>query len=484
MRPMLRRLPFLLATAALLTTTGAAAAPMARVALPLGDEGERTAQFTAFGPALAGDAVVFGVTSGVGGRPHLLAAPTAGGPARELPGLWSRFAGGDAGVVAITAVAYGGGTDRYDPSYVMSQKLTAGPVDGPAETLGTCIAPSDADGARVAYVAGEHCDEVVVRDVLAGREVGRLSVASPGTSITDLRLAGDLVSWRAGATVVVADATTGAVRRETLPVDSSGDVLGRDGSLAYVDETGYPSTDSDWRIHLMLLAPGAPAREVASWPAWSTVVAPVGFSGGTLVVRVEQDASVVSPRTPSDQLLAFAPDGTARPLLRALPVPEGDPHISATPELLGADVEDDRIAWTLRDCDEATVGSVALADLPPGGIDATRLDHCVRPILERSVLRVDRRGRTTVAVRCPAACSGTLTLTGMVSSGYRYRTLARRPFSLPAGRHRIAVAVAASDRAWLAHGKDRARPALLALAGTTGARPSSRFAQVRVVASR
>lgn len=273
---MLRRLPFLLVAAALLTTTSAAAAPMARVALPIGEEGQRTTQFATFGPALAGDAVVFGVSGGAeGGRPHLLAAPTVGGPARELPGAWSWFRGGDAGVLARVATTDGGGSDRYDPSYIASETLTAGPVDGPAETLSSCIAPTDADGARVAYVAGEHCDEVVVRDVLAGREVAR-------------------------------------------------------------------------------------------WP-------------------------------------------------------------------------------------------VAAATTPIGEITAP--EHCARPVLERTLLGVDRRGRTTVALRCPAACSGTLTLTGMVSEGYLYRRLAQRPFSLPAGRHRIAVAIAAADRVWLAHGKDRARPA-------------------------
>jgi hypothetical protein len=59
----------------------------------------------------------------------------------------------------------------------------------------------------------------------------------------------------------------------------------------------------------------------------------------------------------------------------------------------------------LRDCDEAAVGAAAIADLPPDGIDATAREHCVWPVLERTTLRLDRRGRTTVAIGCPATGS-------------------------------------------------------------------------------
>jgi hypothetical protein len=490
-RPMLERLLHVAATAitaVLLACSVAAAAPApSRAPLPIGSEGQRSSVDATFGPVLAGDAVVFGTRAGAGHPARLLAAPSVGGPVRELQGPWQRLAGGSAGILARSEIVTGGGTNRYDPSYTASQTLLVGPVDGPAPTLSTCIAPSAADGARVAYQSGEHCEQLVVRDVVAGREIVRLPLTTvvglhPDAGV--LRLAGDWVSWERSDPdrrrhVMVADTRTGTVRDEPAPVEPSTYALAPDGTLAFLRGTGFRH---DWRYRLVLRPPGGVDREIANWSAWDASVTLVAFSGDALVVRVRQQARASERRPAADVLLALAPDGSARELLRALPAADGS-RTSPTPELLGADVEDGRLAWMLRDCDEVAVGSSAIADLPVGGIDLTRPERCARPVLERTLLRLDRRGRTTVAVRCPAACSGTLTLTGVEPSD-TYRRLARRSFSLSAGRHRIAVRVSSKDRAWIAHRRGRALAAKLALTGSTGTRPSSRFASVRVVAQR
>jgi hypothetical protein len=480
-----------LTIASALLATSASAAPLARAPLPIGSDGLRASSYSTFGPVLAGDAVVFGTLAGGDGTPaHLLAASTGGGPARELPGPWSRLSGGAAGILARSEVVTAGGEDRYSPVYTAHETLVAGAVDGPARTLGTCIAPVAADGARVVYVTGARCDAIVVLDVLADRELARWPAgaeASLSAGDASLRLAGDRVSWKVGdsdgaAGVMVGDVATGVVRREPQPADARAYALAPDGTLAFLVNTGF---QEDWKDRLVVRAAGGADREIAAWSAWASDVSLLAFSGDDLVVRVRQQARAGELREASDRVLALAPDGAVRTLLRAQP-PRDAGRSYPGQALIGTDVEGVRIAWMLRDCDEAAVGAAAIADLPPGGLDATAPEHCVRPVLERRTLRLDRRARTTVAVRCPAACSGRLTLTGVNGvSGVvenTYRRLATRAFSLGAGRHRIAVLLSDLDRAWVAHGRGHARSAQLALSGITGTRPSSRVDTVRMVA--
>ncbi|HMJ36654.1 MAG TPA: hypothetical protein VK501_22305 [Baekduia sp.] len=486
-----RRLPLALLAPVLVAAPAvpAAAAPLARVPLPLTGE-VVPSSFLVRGPVLAGDTVVFGASAGTGTPARMLAVPAAGGPVRELPGPWSRLSGGGAGILARSEVVTAGGEDRNRPAYTARETLMAGPVDGPAQTLGTCIAPVAADGARVAYATGDHCDVIAVRDLVADREIARWP-AGDGARLTatdaGFRLAGDRVAWNVDApggtsSVMVADAVTGVARREPKPTDTRSYALARDGTLAFLRNTGF---QEDWKHRIVLRAPGGADREIAAWSAWGTGISLLAFSGDELVVGLRQQARAVEHRAAADRLLALAPDGAVRTLLRARPPAEVD-HAHPGQELVGVDVEDGRIAWMLRDCDEAAVGAAAIADLPAGGIDATAPEHCPRPILERTTLRLDRLARTTVAVRCPAACSGTLTLTGRSSSGSEYAVhpLAQRPFSLAAGRHRLRVLVTDEDRAWVARGVRHARPAQLALVGTTGTRPSSRLATMQVIADK
>jgi hypothetical protein len=275
-----------------------------------------------------------------------------------------------------------------------------------------------ADGARVALLAGEHCDAVAVRDVLAGRELGRWPIGGegpshyPGVGDWPLQLAGDRVAWtvtEARVTqVVIADAATGVVRREALPEGVGGFTLAGDGTLAYRRAT-HVGTTGDWAGELVLRAPDGTQRTLVSWGMADPSYAPVAYSGDHLVARRSQRADRQRHRPGVDELVDLAPDGTVRTLLRARPWALDDGGAPPGQELLGVDVEDGRIAWALRSCDEADIGAAAIADLPGDGLDATAPEHCRRPVVERTTLRLDLRARTTVAVRCPAACSGTLT---------------------------------------------------------------------------
>jgi hypothetical protein len=463
---LLRLLPFLATALAVVPPAAAATPAPSRAPLPLGPEGQRTAASATVGPVLAGDAVVFGTRAGTDGAPaRLFAAPTTGGPPHVLAGPLSRLRGGDAGVLVRSALDIGGGSGRNDPEFVAGETLRAGPVDGPAQTLGTCVGPDAADGARVAFVGGEHCDQIVVRDVVVGRELGRWPLVALGGRLDDagLSLAGDHVAWRrflndSTYMMVVADLATGLTRETPMPPSTWSFAVAPDGALAFVLDPGGPD-----RL-VLRPADGGPDRALAAWPDLRPPPTVLGFSGATPVLRVRGAAS--------DRVVALTPEGGVRTLVATAPT-----------DLLGADVEDGRLAWMVRDCDEAAVSSAALADLPAGGVDLTAPGHCARPILERTLLRVDRRARTTVAVRCPAACSGTLTLTVVAEPSGGYVRLAQRPFRLTAGRHRLTVSMTFEDRARYLGGRRAAR-GVLALAGTTGARPSSRFARVTLAPQR
>jgi hypothetical protein len=451
-----------LAAAALLPPAARAAGP-SRVPLPLRADHQRNDWLV--GPFLAGGDVVFRLQASAAGPALVYAAPAAGGVARVLPGPPVLVGAGLAGVLARAEVAERGGTDRNDPVRTDAETLLAGPVDGPTAPLTTCVAPAQVDGARVAFVGGDGCHELVVRDVAAGGDVARFPLAAPSTRTLDLRLAGDQVAWRDGDRLLIADLRTGATRTEAPPAGSDGWTLAPDGALTFAVTA---STASGWPRRVVLRpGDGGPDRPLGTWPS-GTSVAVVGFAGGDPVVALGQAAET--------RVFAVRPDGSRRPLL----------HIGR--KLLGLDVEADRIAWALRDCDDAAVSAAAIADLPAGGVEAAAPhQRCPRPVLARTTIALDRGGRGTVAVRCARACRGWLTLTDVVASDdveweTEDRRLVHRWFSLTAGRHQLAVRLGDEDRLRIAHRRGRREPVTLDLAGTIGGRAFTRRAQMRAVA--
>lgn len=484
-----------LTAAAALPAVAAAGTPLARVPLPVQSDGVRTGYVA--GPFLAGDAVVFSTLAGIDGTPARVWAADARGavPPRVLPdGPSTLVGGGAAGVLARAAIVTAGGIEeRNDPVYVARESLSAGPVDAAPQLLTTCIADAAVDGARVAFLAGEGCRTLVVRDVTAGREVARFPVRDRGpyTGVpAEAKLSGSFVAWREPDGVQVADLASGAVRTVPWPTLEVAWALGADGRVAFLETDATPAVLTTSQRIVEWLPGAAEARTVDTWrddPANDTYAVLVGYSGTDLVYRKvarRGDRGVVRV------LLQPGGGGPARTLITA-------PESTLVPgqALLGVDAEDGRIAWAVRDCDEAAVSAAAIADLPAAGLDLTTPEHCARPVFERTTMAVDRRtGRATVAFRCPAACSGRLYLDGVetLDGGGRFRYLAvpaRPAFALArAGRLKVAVRLSRRQVAWLAGargtGLQGVRRLRVSITGETGGRPTARTADVRVVAAR
>jgi hypothetical protein len=471
-----------------IAATPASAAPLARIAVPPGAAGSD--EGLVGGLRLAGADVVWARSAPDGSRGEdIMAVPATGGTPRLLahrvpdvpghPNAWIDvdLAAGAGGVVAWNE-RLGERLGDDGPRVDLGVRTVGGPVGGPPAVLGTCPGGIAVDGTRVAYVDGSACDTVVVRDLVADREVARIAV--PGGGPADLRLAGDYVAWRpatppAPRVIVVASLVTGAVVMSSLDPATGGFVLGPDGALGLevtVPAEAVPLTSPV----LVRRSFGGTDRVVADWPDSASNALMVGVAGDAIVTQ-RLLLGRASHSADGDTVVALAPDGRTRPLLRHLDRPT-TPHLHANGPYAALDTEGGRLAWAVRTCDEIDVEASAIADLPPDGVDLGGPEHCRRPVLERRSVRLDRRGRGTVALRCPAACAGTLRLDGTTAA--HPGPVMQRTFALDAGRHRLAVLLSPAERTWVAHGGAAGRAVRLAIGATLDGRPGDVYATLRV----
>jgi hypothetical protein len=278
-----------------------------------------------------------------------------------------------------------------------TERLSAGPIDGPATDIYSCQNASpffnsgfDLDGDRLA-IGPNACpgqpDAVVIRDLATGADVATVPQGS-GRVFGQLKLAGHYLavayasdpSTSTARRVLVRDLSTGTDVTDVAGFDSFG--VQADGKLVVTDKT-----------------PGAPGcSDGVEWYAPGDATPhPLGMCAVS-APRIAADRVLVARQAPPGgkgaELVLSDLSGNARVVARA------DSH-----KAIGAGYQLDatHAAYSVGSCTPGR-GLVYLDDLAPADPMTVATDCPVKP--RGGKLRPTRSNRVVVTLACPKGCGG------------------------------------------------------------------------------
>lgn len=393
------------------------------------------------GPVLAGDSILYarGTEAGISiGRTDDGVTGRSIGTIRDLRGADFRSVALDASEqrVALAEVVRSCDFDCRS-SFLVADRVFAGPLEGPPVRVGGCgpDAPGcgaacfeytpevSVSGTAIAYSDSCAGGRVVVRDDGGAGPPEERTIATTQPAGAP-RIAGRHVAWFEAGSIVVHDWVAGqeAYRFEARDVGSL-DVQ-EDGKVAYTASAG----DGDARVLW------ASADEPRPHPG------PL-FQDTSLDLQIERDRIAVRARTGTPRLATLTVfDLASRELAR---------H-RETASLGRWDFDGTRLAWATHPCERAAIVAWDLADARPPGLPAGRC-----PVPAVTVRSTGVRGRSFgLAMRCPAkpalGCRGSIRLVARSRSGRRY-SLGTTPYDImPRRSSRLKIVLSKAARAFVA----------------------------------